>query len=98
MSARTLVAVLVCLAAIWGGGAALAAEPPSTVESPPTTGPSGEEPIYTPLPNPDPERSILVLNVGWSGAGSFNSAPVDSTLLPTAVTNLSGPVNAWFRS
>ncbi|HVQ59956.1 MAG TPA: PASTA domain-containing protein [Solirubrobacterales bacterium] len=99
MSIRALVVALVCLLAACGAGAALAAEPPTTVESPPVVGaPSDEEPIYTPIPNPDPERGILVLNLGWEGAGlSANFSPIDPGLLATATANLNSAVNAWFR-
>ncbi|HEX5610958.1 MAG TPA: PASTA domain-containing protein [Solirubrobacterales bacterium] len=99
MSAKWLAIAFVCLLAALGGSAAFAAEPSTTIESPPVVGsPPDEETVYTPIPNPDPERSILVLNVGWGGVGpSYNWAPVDQTLLATAVANLSGPVNAWFR-
>ncbi|HEX5610957.1 MAG TPA: PASTA domain-containing protein [Solirubrobacterales bacterium] len=51
-----------------------------------------------PVANPDPQRSVLVLNVGWA-EGNFNDwSALDESMLNRAVATVNGSMRAWFQN
>ncbi|HEX6667342.1 MAG TPA: PASTA domain-containing protein [Solirubrobacterales bacterium] len=74
----------------------------STRLAPPSTTPPGPvfpDPLPHPVPpaNPDPERSMLIINVGWEGVNAASSMPLDASILDKTSYLVNGPVNQWFR-
>ncbi|HEX6665506.1 MAG TPA: PASTA domain-containing protein [Solirubrobacterales bacterium] len=57
------------------------------------------DPLPHPVPpsNPDPEHSLLVLNVGWESADPDASSLLEEELLDKTSYMVNGPVNQWFR-